>query len=98
MARAVSCSQPTLPMGSGDIIASVPMKLSLYGALVKFSSDAFGESRATWFVFSFLPCYVLFAFHCCLQCSNSLQRFFVDTIFVRSMFHFKDILFSSAYC
>ena len=29
MARAVSCSRPTLPMGSGDIIASVPMKLSL---------------------------------------------------------------------
>ena len=30
---------------------------SLYGALIKFSSDPFGESRATWFVFSFLPCY-----------------------------------------
>ena len=53
MAGAVSCSQPTLPMGSGDIIASVPMKLSLYGALIKFSSDPFGESRATWFVFAY---------------------------------------------
>ena len=43
--------------GVRGIIASVPMKLSLYGALIKFSSDPFGESRATWFVFSFLPCY-----------------------------------------
>ena len=104
MAGAVSCSQPTLPMGSGDIIASVPMKLSLYGALIKFSSDPFGESRATWFVFSFLPCYVLFAVHC-LQCSNSLRRF-CSFCFCFSCWHhfrpidvhFQDILFSSAYC
>ena len=83
MARAVSCSQPTLPMGSGDIIASVPMKLSLYGALIKFSSDPFGESRATWFVFSFLPCYVLFAFHCCL-----LFQFFAAFL---CLHHFRPI-------
>ena len=101
MARAVSCSQPTLPMGSGDMIASVPMKMSLYGALIKFSSDPFGESRATWFVFSFLPCYVLFAsivvFNVPILCGVSVVSL-VDTIFVRSMFHFQDILFSSAYC
>ena len=105
MARAVSCSQPTLPMGSGDIIASVPMKLSLYGALIKFSSDPFGESRATWFVYFFyrvMYCLLsIVVFNVPILCGVSVVSafaFLVDTIFVRSMFHFQDILFSPAYC
>ena len=97
MARAVSCSQPTLPMGSGDMIASVPMKMSLYGALIKFSSDPFGESRATWFVFSFyrvMYCLLsIVVFNVPILCGVSVVSL-VDTIFVRSMFHFQDILFS----
>ena len=47
--------------------------------------------------FLFLPCYVLFAFHCCLQCSIffcgvsvvSAFVFLVDTMFVRSRWHFS---------
>ena len=66
MARAVSCSQPTLPMGSGDIIASVPMKLSLYGALSFRPIQLERVVRVG--LYSSLPCYVLFAFHCCLPC------------------------------
>ena len=75
-------------MGSGDIIASVPMKLSLYGALIKFSSDPFGESRATWFVYFFyrvMYCLLsIVVFNVPILCGVSVASafaFLVDTIF-----------------
>ena len=91
-------SRPTLPMGSGRYQTKCSDEIVIVRSL-KFSSDPCGESRETWFVFSFFcrVMYILFAFHCCLQCSNffcgvsvvSAFVFLVDTMFVRSRWHFS---------
>ncbi len=58
---------------------------------LKFSSDPFGASRATWFVFAFLPCFVyclLYTVFNLLIFCGVLQfllfLFLFGTIFVRS--------------
>ena len=57
----------------------------------KFSSDPFGASGATWFVFAFLPCFVycllyivVFNLLILWRSAVSAFSFLVGTIFVRS--------------
>ena len=71
-------------------------EIVIVGSL-KFSSDPFGESRATWFVFSFfavlcIVCFPLlssmFDFFCGVSVVSAFV-FLVDTMFVRSRWHFS---------
>ena len=71
-------------------------EIVIVGSL-KFSSDPFGESRATWFVFSFfavlcIVCFPLLSSMFDFFCGGSVVSafvFLVDTMFVRSRWHFS---------